>query len=81
MIRWAIQITQGMVRMENRELVPTTCAEYSGVMSCSSVSMVTVVAEGMELTMAAKRIHSAPKPKSFMERQTISGSRISFTAE
>ena len=78
---WANRITHGIVTIENNEVIPTACAEYPGEMSCSSANIDTVVAEGMEVTAAAKKIHLESHPIKRINAQTTMGKSRSLTKQ
>ena len=71
-----MKMMQGIVAMENREVVPTPCAEKPGEISYISASIDTIVAEGIEVRAVAASIHIPSKPRSFIEMQTIIGRAI-----
>ena len=70
-----------MVATQNKDVVPTACAEYPGSISYSSASMVTVVADGIAVIAAANSIQSEGRPISFIINDTSRGMPKSFIVD
>ena len=70
----------GIVNIDSTDVIPTACAEYSGVISYSSASIDTFVALGIAQDAVKKSISSFGRPMRFAIRQTNSGIATSFIA-